>query len=119
MKDKIIDALLIILIALMLFVNKNYRVVVVEGRSMEPTLHDNQVCILQLNTNLTDGDIVVVDAKDIPSVNVTSVIKRYNESKSTAQKIYITGDNITNSFDSRKFGLIDRSNIIGKIVKVF
>ena len=34
-------------------------------------------------------------------------------------KFFLTGDNSNDSLDSKKIGLIDKENIIGKVIKIF
>lgn len=116
MKKLFCKVFAVISLLLLLFVNKTYRVVWVQGNSMAPTLHDKQFCLMKVTNELNDGDIVVVDTKDLENINAPCIIKRYCESKSTAESIYLLGDNSCRSFDSRMFGLIDRKNIIGKVV---
>lgn len=56
------------------------------------------------------GDIVVV------SKNSKDMIKRIQ--KVFGRKYFVQGDNKRESTDSRSFGLIDKSEIIGKVVFV-
>lgn len=117
--QKILDILFCITTILLIIFSFKYRIAMVSGSSMNPTLRDGQFCLIKLTDELQDGDIIVIDTKDISNIRAESIIKRYQESKSTEEGIYVLGDNYLNSYDSRKFGLIDRKNLIGRVVVIF
>lgn len=95
-----------------------FRIIVVNGQSMNPTLHDGQICIA-LNTNkINDGDIIVLDTKNT-NIPADYIIKRFYEDKSDDQTIYVQGDNYNNSLDSRTFGNISRDRIVCKVIFSF
>ena len=56
------------------------------------------------------GDIVVIRLKG------KEIIKRIQ--KTNDRRIFVQGDNKKESTDSRNFGLIDKSEIIGKVILV-
>jgi len=79
------------------------------GNSMLPTLKDGQdVLVWSWFLNLKIGDIVAIriDGKD--------VIKHIQ--KTHGRRYFVIGDNKKESTDSRKFGWIKRSEIIGKVI---
>lgn len=102
--------------AFLIFFNFNFGIAIVDGHSMDPTLHDNQICIMKKNCAINDGDIVVVDTSDYSNIPANSIVKRYIADLSTSDEVYLLGDNSKNSLDSRKLGLLNRSDIIGKII---
>ncbi len=84
----------------------------VSGHSMEPTIiqgHFVMVSVIPyLFYNPQVGDIVVFQR------NGKMLIKRV-EKKEDA-KYFLVGDNRNDSLDSRKIGLVDRQNILGKVI---
>lgn len=110
-------ALIVLIILLNLFLLK-FNLVIVSGNSMNPTLTNHQVCIMMKTKQINDGDIIVINTKNIAKIPAKSIIKRYNADYSTPQMIYVEGDNKNNSLDSHDFGLINRHNIKGKIIFV-
>ena len=96
-----------------------FKIITVCGHSMEPTLTDGEVCIIQTFCTLEDGDIVVIDTTEEPNIPVSSIIKRYVANQSNSDEIYVLGDNSERSYDSRKFGKLKRKNVIGKVILTF
>ncbi len=79
------------------------------GDSMRPALRPKQIVIaIGLFRNLQAGDIVIVQHQGVEK------IKRIKFC--TADHIFIVGDNSESSIDSRHFGLIPRSAVVGKVV---
>jgi len=87
-----------------------FRVKVI-GHSMEPTLRGNQVVIASsfpyFFGNPSISDVVVLQHEKC-------IIKRIAKIKEN--KIFVVGDNISKSTDSRSFGWIDKNKIIGKVI---
>lgn len=54
------------------------------------------------------GDIVVIRHQ---GKEMIKRIQKYDD-----RQVFVTGDNKKESTDSRNFGLIDKSNIIGKVI---
>ena len=83
----------------------------VVGNSMIPTLKPGQV-IVSFNWFYQPkvGDLVVIDVKK-------KLVKRIKQIKKG--KIYLIGDNITQSTDSRDFGWIDQNQIIGNVIYIY
>ena len=82
---------------------------------MFPTLKSGQdiLCFnwAYLWKNPKIGDVVVINLKG------KDMIKRVRQISSD-RGIFVQGDNEKESTDSRKFGVIDRSTIIGKVIFV-
>ena len=86
----------------------------ISGHSMEPTIQAGSSVLVSsfpylLNSPKID-DIVAVkfDGKVL--------IKRVGEIEKN--KYFITGDNPNDSYDSRRFGMIGRRDIIGKVIRI-
>lgn len=78
---------------------------------MLPTLKPGQD-VLTLNWFIKSkvGDIVVI------KVNGREMIKRISKLSDREKMIYVLGDNLKESTDSRYFGLINKSQILGKVI---
>lgn len=75
------------------------------GNSMYPTLKEGQE-VLTFNWNKPKvRDIVVMKDQKIKRVQ-----------KIIGNKVYLVGDNKTESTDSRHFGPVDISQVIGKVI---
>lgn len=84
---------------------------IVSGDSMSPALKAGQnVLIWSWFYEAKVEDIVVIEK------NNKDMIKRIKKIENG--KYFIEGDNKQKSTDSRKFGPIDRSEIIGKVILV-
>ena len=83
----------------------------VDGRSMEPTLSEGDVIICNKKRQYHVSDIVVA------VVDGRQVIKRiYGK---TEHKVYLLGDNLIESTDSRQYGPIANELILGKCSYVY
>jgi nickel-type superoxide dismutase maturation protease len=84
-----------------------------EGKSMNPTLKDGEVVLVDRDaTEIEVGDIVV--AKH-PVEQVTELVKRVDHINKWGH-YFLVGDNPDNSNDSRHFGAVTRDYIKGKVV---
>lgn len=121
---------------LALFFGKNFQVVVVQGKSMEPTFHDQQVVIVTrtywLFGPIERGDVVVIrrgeellikrvvalpgdeippeylpDPESLPDPGIARKVKPGH--------LYVVGDNLEHSEDSRTLGPIPFEEIVGKV----
>lgn len=86
----------------------------IHGNSMFPTLRSGQDVLVfnwaYIFSKPKKGDIVVI------KVNGREMVKRIQMYH--GRGVFVTGDNRKYSSDSRKFGLIDRSGIIGRVIFV-
>ena len=85
----------------------------VYGNSMLPTLKPGRdVLVWCWFINPKVGDLVAI------KVNGKEMVKRVRQISSD-RRIFVEGDNKKMSTDSRKFGWIDRKNLLGKVIDVF
>lgn len=77
----------------------------VYGNSMFPTLKEGQEVLTFNWGKVREGDIVV-----------TKVAKIKRVQKMMGNKVYLVGDNKTESTDSRHFGSVDQSQIVGRVL---
>lgn len=128
---------LVLMLLFAMFFYANFKTIEVSGISMFPTLKDHQRVLVSkaywLIGQIRDNDIVVLKDPHGPG----DIIKRVcwssgedvdwrwrpDSAPSTGSKylvpegcVYVLGDNRPFSEDSRKFGFVDMSNIIGKVV---
>jgi len=83
----------------------------ISGVSMEPDFKEG-VLVFAIPANKLDiGDVVVL--KDPRDTNRT-IIKRIVETKD--DKMMLQGDNIDQSTDSRTFGEVDKSEVLGRVI---
>lgn len=75
------------------------------GNSMKPTLKEGQEVLTFNWSKPKVGDVVVVKGK---------IIKRIQ--KIMGDKVYLVGDNQAESTDSRHFGLVEKSQIVGRVL---
>jgi len=80
----------------------------VVGHSMEPTLREGRVVFATPLLSVGEGDVVVVrhEGKEI--------IKRVK--KVEKNDYFIEGDNPAHSRDSRRFGPVSGSDILGRVI---
>mgnify|MGYP000117869684 CR=1 FL=1 len=87
----------------------------VSGRSMEPKFKEGSLLfvdrLVYRLSGLKVGDVVVV--KD-PRDKERLILKRVTRVE--GEKIFILGDNLESSTDSRKFGAVERKLIVGKVM---
>jgi len=75
---------------------------------MLPVLKDGQLVLAFKKTKLRPGSIVIVKRKD------KEIIKRLN--KIRGNKLYILGDNLVRSTDSREFGWITKEDVLATVI---
>ena len=88
---------------------ERYRVV---GPSMEPTLRDGEFVLVSARAHIAPGTIVVADHPTQDTV----IMKRVAAIE--ADTVRLVSDNLRGT-DSRHFGSIERSAIIGTVVAKF
>lgn len=93
-----------------------FKRVKISGHSMEPAINDgsfllvNQWAYLFAEPKLGDIVVFIKDGEYF--------CKRITGINNATGEIRVLGDNPADSLDSRKFGTIIRSSIIGKITKI-
>src|SRR5262249_11726767 len=95
-----------------LFFFGRYRVMIVEGDSMLPTLKSGDTVLINPRMKGSVGEIV---AANHPYKQSVKVVKRV-ESINSEGRYVLTGDNPLGSTDSRSFGSISKDDIAGKVV---
>ena len=83
-----------------------------EGKSMNPTLEDGEVVLVDREAEIEVGDIVVAKHPIEQRSEVVKRIERINEHG----HYFLVGDNQEDSNDSRHFGAVTREYIKGKVV---
>lgn len=78
---------------------------------MEPTLHEGDIVIVQKDSQISDRDIIVCTTERV-YLSEDYIIKRYCEPKSSIG-LYLLGDNENESIDSRHFGKVPKTSVIG------
>ena len=98
---------------ILIFILIHFRLVFVQGCSMEPTLKQNDMLIVNtLNKSPEIGDIVII--KPLIYFSNNYVIKRVT--KITDSQVFVEGDNKDHSYDSRMVGWIDKKDLLGTII---
>jgi len=128
---------LIVVFAFAIFLKLDFRSVIVDGHSMLPSLTPGERVIVSdaywLVGPIRDGDIVVVRDPGSTGFIIKRVFRMAGEKVPVDKwpdfhhledgeysvpedNIYVLGDNLQQSEDSRRFGPVLRKNIIGKVV---
>ena len=84
----------------------------VEGDSMQPTLNDNDVVLIESTSDVAVGDIVLARHPYKQSVKMLKRVANIDENG----RFSLVGDNPGESTDSRKFGTVSIEYIYGKAV---
>src|SRR5215203_377631 len=85
---------------------------VCEGKSMNPTLKDGEVVLVDREAKIEVGDIVVAKHPVEPKSEVVKRVARINE----RGHYFLVGDNEADSIDSRHYGAVTHEYIKGKVV---
>lgn len=80
----------------------------IEENSMSPFLKFGDLALILRTKNVKEGEIVVF--RRVQEYYIKRVVKIEND------KCFLKGDNRKESIDSRKFGWIDKKDIIGKMI---
>lgn len=84
---------------------------IVEGTSMEPEIPEGSLVIYnRLVKSYEENDIVIVQMEG------TSILKRIDTIEE--DRVYLLGDNLSESVDSRTFGWVEMEQIRGKVICV-
>ena len=81
---------------------------VVEGHSMIPTYAPGERVLVRYGAAFKTGDVVLVD--------FSSRIDIKRIKKIEGSQIFIEGDNAAVSIDSRQYGPVKESRILGKVI---
>ena len=92
------------------FLAKPVTTVVVAGDSMLPTYASGDWLVATWNRRIAPGQVVVIERESRPGI---LLIKRVLRAE--GQKWWVEGDNASASDDSRSFGAIYESEIVGRI----
>ena len=82
-----------------------------EGKSMNPTLRDGELVLVDREASIGVGDIVVA-RHPLDGGEVVKRVERINE----RGDYFLIGDNLDDSIDSRHYGAVTRGYIKGKVV---
>jgi len=83
-----------------------------EGKSMNPTLKDGEVVLVDREAKIEVGDIVVARHPLEQNSDLVKRVERINE----RGHYFLIGDNLEESNDSRYFGAVTKEYIKGKVV---
>jgi len=107
----------------------NFRVSYISGNSMNPTLQNNSLIIIDKYLfklfNIQKGDILVVTHQKEDMIKRLAYLPgekfeiNGKEIKLQNDEIYILGDNPKESIDSRNYGPVKTNSIVGKIFLSF
>lgn len=117
--DKLLILMVIVTVLIVTF-NSTFRIECVDGSSMEDTLHNEDIILVNYRVSaddLSDRDIVILDTAYMKNYkqHSPSIIKRYYADLSTTG-LYVLGDNAEISYDSRYFGEAEKEALRGKMV---
>ena len=79
----------------------------VTGLSMSPVLQPGTVVLATRPRRVSVGDIVIVEHDDLEKIKRVTAIR--------GRRLFLQGDNGIASTDSRHFGWVDRSTVVGVV----
>lgn len=130
----------IFVIFALFYVSYNFKIIRVDGESMQPTIRDKQFVVISRNESTYSVDDIVVFGNEQLYIK-RIILKGKNNIELKNGKIYcndiliepytaetnikydmnetsyfVIGDNYNNSIDSRDYGPIEHNDIIGKVI---
>lgn len=84
------------------------QIIKVSGSSMEPELHEGDFLLIYKTTKIKINDIIVFREQNM------TMVKRVIDINENG--IYVIGDHVVASTDSRHFGRIMNSKILGRVI---
>ncbi len=81
----------------------------VTGKSMEPSFREGDYVLVNRLSRMKAEDVVVLEHPKTKQLVLKRVLKRRKD------KLFVIGDNSSHSSDSRSFGWVGISRIIGKV----
>ncbi len=89
----------------------------IHGHSMQPTISPDQTVLVSglpyLFIHPKTGDIIACADEESGKVLIKRITKITNDG------YILSGDNISDSMDSRRLGVIKRKAILGKVIAIF
>jgi len=104
-----------IIVTLLVISTNHMGITQVVGESMYPTLYDGDYLIVDIKAKPEDQDIVIIKAGEL-DIECELIVKRYYEDLSSENGLYVIGDNMDNSLDSRTFGEIPKEKFYGVVI---
>ena len=93
-----------------------WKLVKVEGDSMEPTFHEGDWILCTFaRKGAKSGAIVVIEREEQPGIFYLKRVKEVRGSNGHEKTIFLLSDN-PNGVDSRKWGWLPESSIIGQVM---
>ncbi len=88
------------------------RAFMIDGISMVPTLNDGEIVLVDPYVDIDPGDLVLAEH---PFRSNSKIIKRIKRVEADG-RLFLTGDNPSESTDSRTFGTVSIESVIGKVI---
>ncbi len=80
----------------------------VSGNSMKPSLKTGDIIMVKRRFKINRGNVIIIKLTD------REIVKRVADVKK--DKVYVLGDNPSESTDSRSLGWLSKNQVVGKIV---